>query len=122
MAPVEKPAQGPSPAECAWIHEMTSSSEILPPGKLPGELLGRLLRQHAVSDDRILIGPGTGRDSSAIKFGESALVVKTDPITFPTDRPAHHLVHVNANDVGAGEHCHDALNCASLTVTVFYGA
>ena len=40
-----------------------------------------------------------GRDAAAIQFGETALVVKTDPITFPTDRSALHLVHVNANDL-----------------------
>jgi len=73
--------------------------DILPPGKLPGELLGRLLERHAVDDERVLIGPGTGRDAAAIRFGDSALGVKTDPITFPTDRSALHLVHINANDI-----------------------
>jgi hydrogenase expression/formation protein HypE len=78
---------------------MTPPDGILQPGKLPVELLGRMLRKYAVHDDRVLIGPGTGRDSAALRFGDSALVVKTDPITFPTDRPAHHLIHVNANDI-----------------------
>ena len=78
---------------------MSKLGDILPPGKLPGELLGRLLERHAVHDERVLIGPGTGRDAAAIRFGDSALVVKTDPITFPTDRSALHLVHINANDI-----------------------
>jgi hydrogenase maturation factor len=78
---------------------MRSDSEILHPGKLPGNLLGRLLREHAVQDERLLIGPGVGRDCAAIQFDGTALVVKTDPITFPADHPAHHLVHVNANDI-----------------------
>jgi hydrogenase maturation factor len=76
-----------------------SAPRFLPAGKLPGDLLGRLLERHAVRDERVLIGPGTGRDAAAIRFGDSALVVKSDPITFPTDRPAHHLVHINANDI-----------------------
>jgi hydrogenase expression/formation protein HypE len=76
-----------------------SDPAFLPAGKLPGDLLGRLLERHAVQDERVLIGPGTGRDAAAIRFGDTALVVKSDPITFPTDRPAHHLVHVNANDI-----------------------
>jgi hydrogenase maturation factor len=76
-----------------------SEDGFLPAGKLPGDLLGRLLERHAVRDERVLIGPGTGRDAAAIRFGDSALVVKSDPITFPADRPAHHLVHVNANDI-----------------------
>jgi hydrogenase maturation factor len=76
-----------------------SNSGYLPAGKLPGDVLGRLLERHAVRDERVLIGPGTGRDAAAIRFGDSALVVKSDPITFPIDRPAHHLVHINANDI-----------------------
>ena len=76
-----------------------SDPAYLPAGKLPGDLLGRLLERHAVHDERVLIGPGTGRDAAAIRFGDTALVVKSDPITFPTDRPAHHLVHINANDI-----------------------
>ena len=78
---------------------MSGRNEILAPGKLPGRLLSELLRLNPVTDERVLIGPGTGRDAAAIRFGDSALVVKTDPITFPTDRAIHHLVHVNANDI-----------------------
>jgi hydrogenase maturation factor len=78
---------------------VTKLGDILPPGKLPGDLLGRLLERHSVHDERVLIGPGTGRDAAAIQFGDMALVVKTDPITFPTERSALHLVHVNANDI-----------------------
>lgn len=78
---------------------MTPSEDILHAGKLPAELLGRLLRQYTMHDDRVLIGPGVGRDSAAIQFGDTALVVKSDPITFPTERPAHHLIQVNANDI-----------------------
>jgi hydrogenase expression/formation protein HypE len=75
------------------------TSPRLRPGKIPGDLLGALLSDHAVTDDRILLGPGTGHDSAAIAFGDTALVIKTDPITFPTDRAAHHLIHINANDI-----------------------
>lgn len=78
---------------------MRQESDTLHPGKLPGDLLGRLLRQYAVPDDRVLIGPGVGRDCAAIRFGDKALVVKSDPITFPAEHPAHHLIHVNANDI-----------------------
>jgi hydrogenase maturation factor len=78
---------------------VTNLGDILPPGKLPGDLLGRLLERHTVHDERVLIGPGMGRDAAAIGFGDMALVVKTDPITFPTNRSALHLVHVNANDI-----------------------
>jgi hydrogenase maturation factor len=62
-------------------------------------LLAELLRANPVSDSRVLIGPGVGRDSAAIRFGDTVIVVKTDPITFPTENSAWHLVHVNANDI-----------------------
>jgi hydrogenase maturation factor len=71
----------------------------LPPGKLPGDLLSRLVAKYPVADERVVIGPGIGRDSAAITFGNETLVVKTDPITFASDRAAHYLVHVNANDI-----------------------
>lgn len=47
----------------------------------------------------MLIGPGIGRDAAAISVGGTALVVKTDPITFATDDAGRYLVNVNANDI-----------------------
>ena len=76
-----------------------SGTARLPPGKLPGEFLSRLLAKYPIADERVVIGPGIGRDSAAITFGDETLVVKTDPITFASDRAAHHLVHINANDI-----------------------
>src|SRR5687767_12321556 len=73
--------------------------EELPAGKLSANLLSHMLARHPVSDDRVVIGPGVGRDSAVISFGNETLVVKTDPITFATDRAPHHLVHINANDI-----------------------
>jgi hydrogenase expression/formation protein HypE len=74
--------------------------EILPLGKLPGALLERLLAQYAPPDERLLVGPGIGRDAAAIALDdERALVVKTDPITFATAEVAWYLVNVNANDL-----------------------
>ena len=71
----------------------------LPVGKVPGEILSQLLASFPVSDERVLLGPGIGRDTAAISFGDEVLLVKTDPITFASDRAAYHLVHVNANDI-----------------------
>lgn len=72
---------------------------MLPAGKIPGGLLADLLGTIESNDPRVLLGPGTGHDSAAIAFGDLALVAKTDPITFPTERAAYHLVHINANDI-----------------------
>jgi hydrogenase expression/formation protein HypE len=75
------------------------ASSGLPVGKLPGELLARMIAAYATSDPRVLVGPGVGGDAAAIDLGETTLVVKSDPITFATESPARYLVDVNANDL-----------------------
>jgi hydrogenase maturation factor len=81
------------------LKNMTSPSDILPIGKLPGDLLARLIAGHRIDDPAVVVGPGIGRDAAAIEIGDTVLVVKTDPITFATDAAAQYLVDVNANDL-----------------------
>ena len=74
--------------------------ERLPLGKLPSALLERLLARYAITDERLIIGPGIGRDAAAIALdAQRAMVVKTDPITFATAKIGWYLVNVNANDL-----------------------
>lgn len=74
--------------------------EPLPLGKLPGALLARLLARYAAPDDRLLVGPGVGRDAAAVALDDTrALVLTSDPITFATAEIAWYLVNVNANDL-----------------------
>lgn len=68
-------------------------------GKLPPDLLERLLSSVPIRDPRVLLGPRLGEDAALIDMGDMALVVKTDPITFATDLIGWYAVHVNANDV-----------------------
>jgi hydrogenase expression/formation protein HypE len=70
-----------------------------PLGKLPAEHLARLLARYAFSDERVVLGPGVGRDATVISFGDHYLVAKTDPITFASDEIGWYAVHVNANDI-----------------------
>ena len=78
---------------------MTEGDAGLPVGKLPAELLGRLLATYATSDPTVIVGPGVGGDAAAIDLGGTTLVVKSDPITFAAESPARYLVDVNANDL-----------------------
>jgi hydrogenase expression/formation protein HypE len=87
----------------------------LPAGKIPGQLLHNLLERHPIEDERVLIGPGPGRDSAAVQFGDSALVIKSDPITFPTESATYSLVHVNANDLA----CQGAIPRWLLVTSLF---
>ena len=68
-------------------------------GKLPLEVLGRLLDQVEVSDPRVILGPRPGEDAALIDIGDRYLVAKTDPITFATDLIGWYMVNVNANDI-----------------------
>ena len=69
------------------------------PGKLPLNLLDRLLADVQTSDPRVVVGPRVGEDAALIDFGDRYLAAKTDPITFATDLIGWYMVNVNANDI-----------------------
>jgi hydrogenase expression/formation protein HypE len=68
-------------------------------GKLPPEILQRLLDKIPSKDPRVLLGPGIGRDAAVIDMGDTVLVLKTDPVTLTGERMGWYTVNVNANDV-----------------------
>lgn len=72
---------------------------VLRTGKLPPELLARLLRHRGAEDSMVLLGPKLGEDAALVKLGKDILVLKTDPVTYASDMIGHYAVHVNANDV-----------------------
>jgi hydrogenase maturation factor len=73
--------------------------QLFSAGKIPPEALEKLLSRMPCGDPRVLVGPRVGEDAAVIDMGDRYLVVKTDPVTFATDRIGRYLVHVNANDV-----------------------
>jgi len=70
-----------------------------PLGKLPADVLARLLAGMRPVDPRVLVGPGIGLDAAVIDMGDSLLVATTDPITFAADSIGWYAVQVNANDI-----------------------
>lgn len=70
-----------------------------PLGKLPPEILARVLEAVPIQDRRVLLGPGVGLDCAVIDLGPTLLVFKSDPITFATDEIGWYAVQVNANDI-----------------------
>jgi hydrogenase expression/formation protein HypE len=74
-------------------------STPFPLGKLPADVLTRLLATLAPTDPRVIVGPGVGMDAAVIDMGDRLLVAKTDPITFATDSIGWYAVQVNANDI-----------------------
>jgi hydrogenase maturation factor len=71
----------------------------LPLGKLPPDILAKLLTQAPISDPRLRLGPGIGLDCAVIELGDTCLVLKSDPITFASDEIGWYAVQVNANDI-----------------------
>jgi hydrogenase expression/formation protein HypE len=71
----------------------------LPVGKLDPALLRDLLASAAKPDPRVILGPGIGRDVAVLDFGDTALVVKSDPVTLATEDLGWYAVNVNANDI-----------------------
>ncbi len=71
--------------------------ERLSSGKLPAEMLFAALRP--VLDQRVVQGPGPGRDAAIIELGDLALVATSDPITFVDADAGKLAVTINANDI-----------------------
>ncbi len=74
-------------------------SKRFPVGKLPAEVLARLLERYRLEDERVVLGGRIGEDAAVIDMGERYLVAKTDPITFATEHMGWYAVCVNANDL-----------------------
>lgn len=68
-------------------------------GKLPPELLAKLLRHRGAEDRRVILGPRLGEDAALVRVGGRTIVLKTDPVTYASDMIGWYAVHVNANDV-----------------------
>jgi hydrogenase maturation factor len=71
----------------------------IPPGKLPLEILDRLIRTHTTSIHGVAVGAGVGEDAAAIEFGGKYLLAKTDPITFVAEDIGTYAIYVNSNDI-----------------------
>ncbi len=72
----------------------------LPTGKLPHDLLSRLL-SGLPPDPSVVVGPGWGRDVAVVQLeeGPAGLVVTADPITFATEALGEYALAVNLNDL-----------------------
>ncbi len=82
-------------------------------GKIPWELLKKLISLQGYQNPGVIMGPGIGQDVAILAIeevvrsaydyydcnGPIELVYKTDPITFPTPSPGRYAVIVNSNDV-----------------------
>src|SRR5512146_1796771 len=78
-------------------------------GKLPPQLLERLLGKLASADPRVVIGPRLGEDAAVLDMGDRYLIAATDPVTNANDvavrgaRPLWFLATVLLPDGQASE-------------------
>ena len=82
------------------VAHMTDSISF-PPGKLPADILERLLRTYTSSIHGVVVGSSIGEDAAAIDFGEKYLLAKTDPVTFVAEDIGTYTIFVNSNDIAA---------------------
>lgn len=72
----------------------------LPTGKIPAELLGRLLAGLRAPGADVVVGPAVGEDAAVVRPVRGALIAaKSDPITLAGHDLGRCLVQVNANDL-----------------------
>ncbi len=88
-------------ADLREVHRHLSALLPLPVGKIPPALLREILASSdGIADESVVAGPAIGMDTGAVSTPEGHIVVVTsDPITFPTARPAHYLTTINVNDL-----------------------
>jgi HAD superfamily hydrolase (TIGR01509 family) len=82
------------------VARIVRMSQPLSPGKLPNDFLRQFLHEFRIGDPSLLVSPGIGEDVAAVETEpDTILVLKSDPVTFATDRAGLYAVTVNANDV-----------------------
>ncbi len=72
---------------------------IFPVGKLPPDILDKMLKTYVSLDERVRVGPSIGEDAAAVDMGDRYLLLKTDPITFVSEDIGTYTVRINANDI-----------------------
>ncbi len=71
----------------------------LPLGKLPPDVLEKILNNIPILDEKVLVGPGTGMDCAVLDFGDQFLVLKSDPISLTAENIGWYAVQINVNDI-----------------------
>jgi hydrogenase maturation factor len=81
------------------VKAQPDSSRPLPSGKIPLELLTRLLAELPPPPPELRLGARIGEDACGIEVPGGVLVVSADPITLTSEEIGGLSVIVNANDV-----------------------
>ncbi len=71
------------------------------PGKVPPELLRRLVYPYLTHRPDVLVAAGIGQDSAVLDFGPNVCITTCDPITGAVQHLGRLAVHVACNDLAA---------------------
>jgi hydrogenase maturation factor len=71
----------------------------IPVGKLPSDILEKLLKAYTNPENGVIIGPAVGEDATVIEIADRYIIAKTDPITFVTEDIGTYTININANDI-----------------------
>jgi hydrogenase expression/formation protein HypE len=86
-------------ADPPFLDAPVAMARILPAGKLPTDVLERLLAYTSTAPE-LHVAAGAGEDA-AVAAGAPVIVLTADPITFTEERIGAYVVAVNANDIVA---------------------
>jgi hydrogenase maturation factor len=81
------------------MDNMNQKVTLLPVGKLPLDMLSRMIKAYTSLDERIKVGPSIGEDAAAVDMDDRYLILKTDPITLVAEDIGTYAVRINANDI-----------------------
>ncbi len=81
------------------VQEILDMHIPLTAGKVPNRLLEKILAETISSAPSLISGPAVGRDTALVETDAELLVLKSDPVTFVTDKIASYALKVNANDI-----------------------
>jgi hydrogenase expression/formation protein HypE len=81
------------------VRRSKNEGQPLAAGKIPLELLARLLSELPAPPPELRLGARIGEDACGIEVPKGVLVAATDPITLTSEEAGRLAVVVNANDV-----------------------
>ena len=76
---------------------MTDMQRLLPPGKVPWDIVAELVAGEL--PPQVRLGPGVGEDAALVEIGGETWAVASDPVSFTSSEAGRLAVIVNANDV-----------------------
>src|SRR5260370_24239051 len=90
---------GTTPPGADLLGYTTGAMPALAVGKLPPQLLERLLGKVASTDPRVVMGPRLGEDAAVLDMGDRYLVATAHPITFATHQAGWEALPPHPHDL-----------------------